>query len=389
MKIRRIMHKNKSILLALLLAGIFLLLLSGTVRTIFFPKEINSYEVRPANKMMELSLTSFLSGQYQSSFESALSDQIPLSQYLKKIYNDTSSSFMEPGINAYMNKNPDSVLRYNGMNIYRDHLIFDMHNFEEIKADYDHIIQGCNGVIAANPQTEFVFYYIESDYCCDVIGGAKNPSYDYLSSQINVDKSSFGRFEINNFEDFSLYFRKTDHHWNHIGSYKAYTHIASLLGIEEELMQPAEKRVLAGVHSGFKAFTAKLQSVSEKTEVYFFDYPEYSTQYGNEDAYRSGELADFVYAEFYGDDEPELVFDTNNPGKENLLVVGDSYDNAILKLLASHYNRTHAIDLRYYIDENGGKGLDFTEYINKHEIDKVLFIGSDFLYGDSSLIIRS
>lgn len=389
MKNRRIMQKHKSILLTLLLVGIFLLLLTGTVRTFLFPKEINSYEVRPAHKMIEFSPKAFLSGQYQSSFESALSDQIPLSQHIKKIYNYASSCIVELGINAYTNEYPDSVVRYNNMNIYRDYLVFDIHNFEEIKADYNHIIQGCNDVIAANPEAEFAFYYVESDYCCDVIGGGKNPSYDYLISKMNIGKGNFGRFEINTFEEFSQHFRKTDHHWNHIGSYKAYTEIASLLGIEEELMQPAETRVLAGTYSGFKAFVAKLESISEKTEVHFFDYPEYGIEYGNEDSYRAGELTDFVYAEFYGDDEGELIFNTNRPDRENLLVIGDSYDNAIIKLLASHYNRTHAIDLRYYLDENGDKGLNFTEYINKHEIAKVLFVGSDFLYGDSSLVIRS
>lgn len=54
--------------------------------------------------------------------------------------------------------------------------------------------------------------------------------------------------------------------------------------------------------------------------------------YGRQDAV-PGELA-LSYGAFYGGDDGEIIFDTGRTDRGNLLVIGESYDNAILKLLA-------------------------------------------------------
>lgn len=58
-----------------------------------------------------------------------------------------------------------------------------------------------------------------------------------------------------------------------------------------------------------------------------------------------------------------------------MLVIGESYDNAILKLLASHFNKTYSIDLRNYERTFGAK-FQFSEYVKDSQIDKVLLIGN-------------
>ena len=58
-----------------------------------------------------------------------------------------------------------------------------------------------------------------------------------------------------------------------------------------------------------------------------------------------------------------------------ILIVGESYDNALLKLLASHFNKTYSIDLRNYERENNKK-FNYLEYLNDNNIDKVLLIGN-------------
>ena len=95
--------------------------------------------------------------------------------------------------------------------------------------------------------------------------------------------------------------------------------------------------------------------------------------YGRQDA-APGELA-LSYGAFYGGDDGEIIFDTGRTDRGNLLVIGESYDNAILKLLASHFDRTYSVDLRYY---RNYMGSDFSlgDYLRRNNITKVLLIGN-------------
>ena len=64
-------------------------------------------------------------------------------------------------------------------------------------------------------------------------------------------------------------------------------------------------------------------------------------------------------------------------------MVGESFDNAVLKLLASHYDTLYSIDLRYY-EHSMGKAFDFGAYTREHGIDQVLLMGNiDFFIQDT------
>ena len=84
---------------------------------------------------------------------------------------------------------------------------------------------------------------------------------------------------------------------------------------------------------------------------------------------------DVSYGEFYGDDAGEIILDTGHVEKENILLIGESYDNAILKLLASHFNHTHSVDLRNY-RALLGKDFQLSSYLEENHITKVLLIGN-------------
>jgi hypothetical protein len=89
------------------------------------------------------------------------------------------------------------------------------------------------------------------------------------------------------------------------------------------------------------------------------------------------------YSGFYGPDSGEIIFDTKKEELENLLVIGESYDNAVLKLLSTHHNKTHSIDLRNY-EHFMGKKFELGSYIRDNKIDKVLLIGCiDFFVYDN------
>ena len=69
-----------------------------------------------------------------------------------------------------------------------------------------------------------------------------------------------------------------------------------------------------------------------------------------------------------------MEFNFNNPERDNLLIIGISFDNPIDELLASHFNKTYKVDLRNYEKDIGEKFniIDFTE---KNDINNILIIG--------------
>ena len=106
--------------------------------------------------------------------------------------------------------------------------------------------------------------------------------------------------------------------------------------------------------------------------------------YGQQNTYLSGQAEVPVsYGNYYGEDNGETILSTGTTGRGKLLVVGESFDNAVLKLLASHYDTLYSIDLRYY-EHSMGKAFDFGAYTREHGIDQVLLMGNiDFFIQDT------
>lgn len=192
---------------------------------------------------------------------------------------------------------------------------------------------------------------------------------------------------MDDLDTFRRWFYRTDHHWNYLGSYEGYLELLDLLEIDEAPLAPAETVTLSARLTGSKASSSKARTVTEPFTAYRFDYPTMAVtvngaaaaDYGAQDAFLSGARSDITYGNFYGGDLGEVIFDTGTEGRGSLLVIGESYDNAVLKLLASHYDKLYSIDLRYY--KNYMK-QDFRlgDYLAEHGIDQVLLIGNiDYL----------
>ena len=68
-------------------------------------------------------------------------------------------------------------------------------------------------------------------------------------------------------------------------------------------------------------------------------------------------------------------------------MLGESYDNAILKLMASHFDRVYSVDLRSY-EQDMGKPFRLAEYLREHEITKVLWIGSTTFFTSDDFMVE-
>lgn len=365
-----------------------LIFLAGLLRTVFRPKEINEYENRYANQLVPLTAASYADGSFQDGMESALSDQVQFSQLAKKTYNFVTSYAVVPLIAPLENLthgyvSAGDVLFYGGKIVYQPWTYLQTECLEA-KAE------NLNTAIASHPELEFYAYYIEKDTDIDFTTGQKIDASESMLSMLNLPDSHKGIYEINSFEEFNERFYNTDHHWNYIGSYEAYRDVLSVLGGGEPL-EPT------GVyHSGiyFSGVKSKQFSrfYSDEMSIYSFDFPPMEIQvdgvesdYGLQDELLRGELGWVAYGGVYGGDNGEVIFDTGKDG-DNILILGNSYDNAILKLLASHFSKTYSIDLRNY-EHTFGEKFDFDSYVREHDISKVLFIGDISFYTMSEFMI--
>jgi hypothetical protein len=99
------------------------------------------------------------------------------------------------------------------------------------------------------------------------------------------------------------------------------------------------------------------------------------TAYNRKDEYFSGNIstAPFTdhYIEFFGKDTAFLHYVFDNNADRNLLIIGDSYTNAIEPLIASHYHHTYSIDIRYFPDYY----FSLSEFLSQYEVDDILVLG--------------
>ena len=379
--------KNKVINI-IFAAIIFLALLGGLVKALFFPVEINELENRYAEKLIPFSFSSAMSGDFQDSSEKTLADQVHFAEKMKKLYNDTNSAFVKKML-ALFGGETEKYIKLGDINIYGDHLVFGPSNFNVVKDSLDKRIYAYNNMFKKYAETDFYVYYIEKDTDINFETGEKLGAFEYLKKGINLPDEKMSAFKVDNFKDFSENFYRTDHHWKAAGSYKGYLEVIRLLG-KEGALSPEGEYTLPEPFSGSKAQSSDTASYSEDFIAFKYDFPQMSitvnempnSAYGEQDSYKNGGEQHSNYGLFYGGDMGEIIFDTQSPGKEDILVIGESFDNAILKLISTHFNKTYSIDLRYY-EPLVGKKFHLEEYLKEKNIKKVLLIGNiDYFVSD-------
>lgn len=382
---------------------IFGFLFAGLLKTAFFPTHgIIKEEKRDANTLPSFTFGSYFDKSYQKAVKSALSDQVFFAQDMKKLYNSTDSRFVKASVNVAKNAvkklsadNPEKrppYIKMGDLNLYGDdYILYNPTEFDWVEQSLDRCINSYNDVIKKNQDVEFYLYYIEKDTDNNFETGEKSGIFEHLKKGFDIPDKNISRFEISDFETYSKYFYRTDHHWNLDGSYKAYTEVMPFLGCDEKLIPKGEKIKLSDDFAGSKTLFSETAEFKEDFYAYKYDYPVFAifengsvvSDYGKQDEFFEGtETESPTYGTFYGNDSGEIVLDSGYHQKESILVIGESYDNAILKLIASHFYKTYSIDLRYYEAVMGQK-FDITRYIKDNNIKKVLIIGNvDFFIGE-------
>ena len=347
-----------------------------------FSESINEYENRTAYQYQKPTITTIINKEFQDNIELTLADQIPFATTMKKNYNDVTAT-----INYKVMKNltkNDCNNKYismmPGVTTFGcdDILIYWPRYLNSEKEYLDKKINVLNNFISKSNKETYI-YYIEKDTDVDFSSNTQMNLGEYLIDNLTTKNKHV--YEVNNFDEFKRDFYKTDHHWNLDGSYRGYLELAQLLKISNPIKH-GNKLCIPGSLSGSKA------SVSGAKYVYKEDFCAYDFELPGHEIFINGKKAkeysktsldglegNLSYGDYYGWDYGEIIFDYKQPQKKNILIFGESYDNAIIELIASHYNKTYSIDLRNYERENG-KNFNYSKYVKDKKIDKVIFVGN-------------
>ncbi|MDE6838222.1 MAG: hypothetical protein K2P33_07465, partial [Acutalibacter sp.] len=227
----------------LALLGLFLL--AGLGRTLFWPKELNDYENRKANQMPKPEVETVLNAGFQAGAEDALSDQALLAQTFKRLYNEGSSRFLFGMVEGFLRENPERYIALRDAVVFGgDYLVYRPYDLAASTEKLDAKAEGLNALMDRCPELDFYVYYVEKDSDLNLETGEKAGLFEYLQAGLSLPPDRLGRFEISSFSRYRDCFYRTDHHWNHRGSYQGYVQLGALLGVEEPLMEPAEELTL-------------------------------------------------------------------------------------------------------------------------------------------------
>ena len=220
--------------------------------------------------------------------------------------------------------------------------------------------------------------------------------YSKMGEQIvTVDAYS----KLRSHTDEYIYFR-TDHHWTQLGAYYAYTAFCEAAGFEAVALEDFETGRYNDFVGSMYTFTKGYpQSDVLKNNPDYLDYylPIYEThaKYYADATLQNGVPISVVYTKldssvsnkylcFIGGDTPVCIIESAAEGG-TCMVLKESYGNALVPFLTSHYSKIIVIDPREF-NRDGKPSLDLTQFAAEQGVDDLLVINYPYMINSKSYV---
>jgi len=142
-------------------------------------------------------------------------------------------------------------------------------------------------------------------------------------------------------------FFRTDHHWTALGAYYAYLAYAEAAGLEPVTIENYVENAIEGFVGSLAVGTRNRTILSSPDTIYF-----YTINNGTELSISMhtipADLSTLSYRIFLGGDRDIYTFNSSNLNGRTLVVVKDSFANAMIPWLAPHYETVVVIDPRQF-----------------------------------------
>lgn len=340
-------------------------------------REFSDMENRNLTTLPKFTVKSFLEGDFTSSFEEYMSDQMILKDTLVSFKVDTVKTMGQKLVNGVFFGEDGYLIQQYCM---PDEQLED--NLDEIKNFADSVSVPVTLLMVPNASEIYPEKLPPLTECYSqsaVIARIEERLGDSLQFVDATDN-------LLAHKDEALFF-KTDHHWNMKGAYYGYQVLCQALGVEEKELSDYQETI------GSTTFYGSLYSKAPSA----FQIPDTLTIFENatgnyrvnyvqegvttEDLYarENLEIKD-KYTVFLDGNHPYITIDSNAGLDENVLVIKDSYAHDMLPFLADTYAHLYVLDLRYFHN-------DLSRFMEENEIDRVIMIHNvDFISTDVNFI---
>lgn len=196
-----------------------------------------------------------------------------------------------------------------------------------------------------------------------------------------------------------IYFR-TDHHWTQLGAYYAYEKFCETVGFTATPIESFETGVYENFVGSMYTFTKgypQSETLYNNPDTLTYYLPVYEThaKYYADAALENGVPVSVVYTQlsestsnkylcYIGGDTPICVIDSAAEGG-TCIVLKESYGNAFVPFLTSHYSRIIVIDPREF-NRDGKPTLDLTSFAAEQGIDDLIVINYPYMINNASYV---
>ena len=202
-------------------------------------------------------------------------------------------------------------------------------------------------------------------------------------------------------KDEYIYFR-TDHHWTQLGAYYAYTAYCETLGWEAVPLERFETGQYTGFLGSMYGWTSQYPQSdvlknNPDTLTYYMPIVETKARYyadadlENSTAYPVSVVYQGITADqsnkylcFLGGDHPAATVECEVDGPV-CMVLKESYGNAFVPFLTSHYSKIIVIDPREF-NQSGKPSLDLAELAKQQGVDDLLVINYPFMISSDTYV---
>lgn len=173
----------------------------------------------------------------------------------------------------------------------------------------------------------------------------------------------------------------TDHHWTNLGAYYAYKDFCKVANLVPLPIDSCKRVVIHNFLGTLYYKTLSEELAQNPDSVIYYKIPNKTTaqSFSNTGSqpkpanlyaeYHKGRNA---YGVFLGHDYPLMSVKSDIKNGKRILVVKDSFGNAFIPFLASHYEEVWIVDYRYYTG-------NIPKLLKEHQISNLLFAHNIFI----------
>ena len=355
-------------------------LIAGFTAVVILPRDEASaqQENRKLADFPSFSFERLKSGKFTSDFETYLSDNVG---YRSTLMSVSAAYKNSKGINEYgklVETNGDlgtGSTKKSELLVTDDRVMEVYRADEQAQEEYIKMLDFYAEKLPASINLYSMIIPTQIDFMpfYKTVGDDEKENIDYLYSNFNKRVKNINVYDTlkEHFDAGEYVYFRTDHHWTSLGAYYAYCKMGADMGfgtLRLDEFQKGEVKDFTG-YLYSQAQAPYLDSHKDTIEYYknalndiTFKCTTFSYIPDQEFDY-TGKMFDLSrgasYNMFLGGDQPYIEIDSNSPNKKTLVMLKDSYSNALIPWLTCAYSKIIVVDARTF-DQSITKILNTT-----------------------------